>query len=392
MISPDEVRQKAERWWTNGSLLRACLDGTIDTFFPRDIPQIGLDKSADKLTRFITIQQEQEALRKQAKSTIGYGYSLEWTAQGSRQVGQNQYITRIYIESLTDYLRLIGKTAEYQSFVQTLALVRTTAPSLLNLFERMPRLVIDQADNWPDLLTVAGYFIQNPKPRQYVRSLPIALPTKFIENNRPILRTLLDHLIPEHLNADESDFYKRFHLQVEEPLVKVRFLDALVRLHPALSHISIWLSEFRELRLGASRVFIIENLTTFLIFPNRADSIAIWGGGFAVTLLGGTDWLADKQILYWGDIDAHGFLILNQCRKQFPQTQSLLMDRATFDAHKHLVSKGETTPVVDLPYLTEEERALFLLLNRNGWRVEQERLGAEWLKEQLLMKTTGGDD
>ncbi|QMW03206.1 DUF2220 domain-containing protein [Spirosoma foliorum] len=215
----------------------------------------------------------------------------------------------------------------------------------------------------------------------WYRIQPIALPTKFIESNRPILRTLLDYLIPEHLNADETDFYKRFHLYVEEPMVKIRFLDASLRVHPTLSHISVWLSEFRTLHLGGSRVFIVENLTTFLTFPTFPDSIAIWGGGFAVTLLGGTDWLHDKQLYYWGDLDAHGFQILDQCRKLFPNTQSLLMDRATFDAHKHLITTGETTPVMELPYLTEEEQSLFQLLNQNGWRVEQERLGEGWVQK-----------
>lgn len=381
MISPDEVRRKAERWWFG--VLRARLNGTVDQFFPKDIPQIGLDKATDKLARFVTIREEQEALHQQSKVVRGFGYSLAWTTQGSRLVGQNAYITRIYVDSLDDFLKLTGKEADYDAFVHIIEQVQAASPALLTLLERMPQLVIEQAGKWPDLLSVTAFFLQNPKPKQYVRSLPIALPTKFIENNRPILRTLLDHLIPEHLNADETDFYKRFHLHVEEPLVKVRFLDASLRVHPMLSHISVWLSEFRTLCLSGSRVFIIENLTTFLTFPNQPDSIAIWGGGFAVTLLGGTNWLHNKQLYYWGDLDAHGFLILDQCRKYFPQTQSLLMDRATFDAHKHLKGNGETTSITELPYLTEEERDLFDLLNQNGWRVEQERLGEKWVNERL---------
>ncbi|MVM38702.1 hypothetical protein GO730_16030 [Spirosoma sp. HMF3257] len=289
MISPDEVRRKAERWWLG--VLRARLNGTIDSFFPKDIPQIGLDKAADKLARFVMIREEQEALHQQSKAVQGFGYSLGWTTQGSRLVGQNDYITRIYLDSLDDFLKLTEKEADYDVFVQTIEQVQAVSPALLPLLDRMPQLILEQVDKWPDLLTVTAYFLQHPKPQQYVRSLPIALPTKFIESNRPILRTLLDHLIPEHLNADETDFYKRFHLYVEEPMIKIRFLDASLRVHPTLSHISVWLSEFRTLHLGGSRVFIIENLTTFLTFPNLPDSIAIWGGGFAVTLLGGTDWL-----------------------------------------------------------------------------------------------------
>ncbi|GAB4047323.1 Wadjet anti-phage system protein JetD domain-containing protein [Spirosoma litoris] len=379
MISPDEVRRKAERWWLD--VLRARLNGSIEGFFPKDIPQIGLDKAADKLARFITIREEQEALHQQSKAVRGFGYSLEWTTQGSKLVGQNAYITRIYLDGLEDFLKLTGKAADYAVFVQTIEQIQTIAPALLPLLERIPQLILEQADKWPDLLKVTAYFLQHPKPQQYVRSLPIAVPTKFIETNRPVLRILLDHLIPDHLNADETDFYKRFHVYVEEPLVKIRFLDASLRIHPALSHVSVWLSEFRALTLAGSRVFIIENLTSFLTFPNLPDSIAIWGGGFAVTLLGGTDWLHDKQLYYWGDLDAHGFQMLDQCRKLFPKAQSILMDRATFDAHKHLLTKGESTSVPELAFLTDEEQSLFQLLNRNGWRVEQERLGERWVRE-----------
>lgn len=229
------------------------------------------------------------------------------------------------------------------------------------------------------MLKVAAYFVDNPRPSQYVRSLPIDVPTKFIENNRPILRELLEHLIPEHINADENDFYKRFHLEVEEPLVKIRFLDDSLRIHPALSHVSVWLSECVAMPLPASSVVIIENLTSFLTFPLLANSLAIWGGGFAVSLLEPVSWLKDRDIYYWGDLDAHGFQMLNQCRKHFPHTRALLMDQATFNKHRQLITEGEPTDAVTLPHLQDEELELFVLLKQNNWRIEQERLAADYV-------------
>ncbi|WP_211221644.1 Wadjet anti-phage system protein JetD domain-containing protein [Spirosoma panaciterrae] len=59
------------------------------------------------------------------------------------------------------------------------------------------------------------------------------------------------------------------------------------------------------------------------------------------------------------------------------------MHRATFDAHRQLLSQGESTPVTELPYLTDEERNLFQQFDQNGWRVEQGRLGEEWVRERL---------
>lgn len=374
MITLADLHRKALRQYE--TVLKAYLTG--EDPFPMVIPT---NKTLDRRGGMDAIFEQQRELLVNAKNKTARGYTLDLKL--NNKTGQSE-IRKISFESLPDFLYFINKEAEYQTFVRDVDLIRSTSPVLLDLIERMPQLVIGQAGQWPDLLKVTAYFLQNPKPQQYVRSLPIAVPTKFIEANRPVLRILLDHLIPEHLNADETDFYKRFHVYVEEPLIKIRFLDESLRIHPALSHISVWLSEFRMLRLGGSRVFIIENLTSFLTFPNLPDSIAIWGGGFAVTLLGGTNWLNTKQLYYWGDLDAHGFQILDQCRKLFPKTQSILMDRATFDAHQHLITKGEITSLVELPYLTDEEQALFQLLNRNGWRVEQERLGEGWVGNVLI--------
>lgn len=373
MITLVDLHRKALRRYE--AVLKAYFTGA--DLFPMVIPT---NKTLDRRAGMDAIFDQQRELLVNAKNKTGRGYTLE--LKPNAKTGQSE-ICKISFDTPNDFLYFIGKEGDYQRFVQIVEQIRAASPALLSLLERMPQLVLEQAEKWPALLLVTAYFLQNPKPQQYVRSLPIAVPTKFIETNRPILRTLLDHLIPDRLNPDETDFYKRFHLYVEEPLLKIRFLDESLRIHPALSHISVWLSEFRMLELSGSRVFIIENLTSFLTFPAQPDSIAIWGGGFAVSLLGGTDWLHNKQLYYWGDLDAHGFQMLDQCRKLFPKTQSLLMDRTTFDTHKHLITQGETTPVTELPYLTDEERSLFQLLNHNGWRVEQERLGEEWVYGRL---------
>jgi hypothetical protein len=361
------------------SILRAHLTG--ECLFPMFI---GADKTLNHRTNPEAIFEQQRDLLLHSKNKTGRGYTLD--LKSNSKTGQSE-IRKISLETLDDYLTFTGKESEYASFMADIELIRTTSPTLLDLLIKLPQRVIEQTGNWANLLLVTSYFERNPQPNQYVRNLPLRLPTKFIESNRPILRLLLDHLVPAYLNPTEIDFYKRFHLSVEEPLVKIRFLDAALRLHPALSHVSVWLSEFRNLQLPGRQIFIIENLTTFLTFPNLSDSLAIWGGGFAVASLGGTDWLNNRQIYYWGDLDAHGFQILNQCRKHFPQTRSLLMDQSTFDAHRHLVSSGKETDVVSLPHLTDEERDLLLLLKRNNWRVEQERLGTEFVIKEIASRT-----
>ena len=42
---------------------------------------------------------------------------------------------------------------------------------------------------------------------------------------------------------------------------------------------------------------------------------------------------ASLDLVYWGDLDTHGFAILNRLRECFPHARSMLMDRATLLAH-----------------------------------------------------------
>ena len=93
------------------------------------------------------------------------------------------------------------------------------------------------------------------------------------------------------------------------------------------------------------------------------------------------------SIYYCGDIDTHGFAILDQLRAQLSHVQSLLMDRATLLAHASQWGEEPQPLLRDLPRLTDEERALFDELRDNRLRarlrLEQERIGFGWLQQAL---------
>ena len=383
MSSPDEVRQKAERWWPD--VLRAWLGGTLDGFFPKNIPQIGLHKAADKLARFAAIRQEQESLHGESKAVRGFGYSLEWTIQDSRTVGQNAYITRIYVETLADFLALTDQQAAFRQFTTLADLTRQEVPELETWLKNQPLRLLDNATDWPNWLTICRFFRDAYEPDcYYVRQLPLPVHTKFLEEKNSLLLNLLAAVRPALLRPDQKEWRKRLGLLVPEPMIRSRALDKQLRLAGQHDDFGLPLSAFARHAQPARRVFICENLLNFLTLPPMSDAIAIWsGGGFQIECLAGIAWLDEKLILYWGDLDAHGFVILNQCKGYFSKTQALFMDQDTFEAHAHLVSAGEPTPVVSLPHLTNEERDLFNLLKRNNWRVEQERLAGGWVRAGL---------
>lgn len=385
MISPADIRAKADRWWADQSLLRAWLNGSIDEFFPKPVGQIGLENEAELVANFSRIRMEQETLRVNGKSVIGYGYTLDWQTKQKRSLGRVRLINRISFETLDDYLRFTDQEQAFAQFVSLAEQTRQQVPELEPWLRKHPLRLLENAPDWPNWLIICRFFIHTYQPdHYYVRQLPLPVHTKFLEENSGLLVKLLSVIKPDLLQPEHKDWRRQLGLLVPEPMIRVRALDDALRLAGQHEDFGLPLSAFTRLIQPAERVFICENLLNFLTLPNLPNAVAIWsGGGFGIECLAGVDWLRERQIVYWGDLDAHGFQILNQCKVYFPQTRALLMDQATFDRHRHLVTPGEPTSVVSLPHLTNDEWALFTLLKRNNWRIEQERLDQEWVMNRL---------
>ena len=154
-----------------------------------------------------------------------------------------------------------------------------------------------------------------------------------------------------------------------------------------MSDLTARLDELAALNLAPKSAVVIENEITFLSVPVPPEGVAVWGKGFEVDRVGSMPWLADADVVYWGDLDTHGFAILNRLRAWLPQTQSLLMDRDTLLAHRARWV-GEASPTASrLDRLTAEEQALYqdLVTDRFGERIrlEQERIDWDWVAERL---------
>ena len=130
-----------------------------------------------------------------------------------------------------------------------------------------------------------------------------------------------------------------------------------------------------------------ENETNFLAFPPVVGSIVLFGAGYGWDALAKARWLNQCAIHYWGDIDTHGFAILDGLRSRFTHAESLLMDRAILMAHETLWGQEESPVIHDLPRLTPEEQILYYDLRDNriryGLRLEQERIGFAFLERAL---------
>ena len=393
MIQPGEIKKEALRWYFD--FLATSVQGK--PFFPKDIRFIGKIKPSDTLKDFPKIQKEIENLLQECKDTIGYGYRVDFIKRKDKKIGEQLFPDRIYFDTPSDYLKFIGKEKEFERFLRVSHKIIFELPDLKSWIVNHPQKVIDNFEKWDDLLKVCKYFIKNPRPNLYIRELPLEISTKFVEGNQAIIRTLLDTLITGHINNDESNFEKRFNLKYREELIRIRILDEQLakKLFFGVTDFSIPISQFVSLNIPCKRVFALENHTSFsnfsnifnfLTLPHLADSIAIFGKGFQIGLLKNTPWLSDKQIVYWGDIDAHGFQILSQIRGYFPQTLSCMMDFETFHEFQDLAVNGVDTTVTELANLTPEEHQLFtyLLEIKEKNRLEQEKIPHSYALKKIV--------
>ena len=111
--------------------------------------------------------------------------------------------------------------------------------------------------------------------------------------------------------------------------------------------------------------------------------MADWGTfrqlGYGVDVLGRLPWVTKANCIYWGDLDTHGFAILNRARTYLPELKSILMDEETLRSYQDLWVEEKTQHGAEtLPLLSDREQEVYQAIKRNAWgqnvRLEQERI------------------
>ncbi|MFD4242815.1 Wadjet anti-phage system protein JetD domain-containing protein [Streptomyces sp. NPDC058525] len=134
-------------------------------------------------------------------------------------------------------------------------------------------------------------------------------------------------------------------------------------------------------------MYVVENETTYLAVPDRPHSIVVHGCGYAVTQLSALAWLHDVRLVYWDDLDTHGFAILDRLRREFPHTQSMLVIRNVLSSCRDQWVKEASPTHERLDTLTPEEADLHESLMEGEFghniRLEQERVRFHLVEEVL---------
>jgi hypothetical protein len=372
MITPSEIQQKAIRLYPRA--IAAWLDNLASEVFPWRIPaNLKLDEVRSK-----NIHDVQE-LRAAAKETVGFGYSVEWIKRNSRKFGENDYFpVAITIDTLSDLLKLTNKQSEFQRLEARVHMLRERLPPLAPWIQRGWKQIVE-ADSIDDLIAVAEYLMRNPRPGCFPRELPLAVPSKLVEQNRTLLTDWLDILLPDEsidCSCDPRLFEQRYGFRTFRAHILTRILDPTMQLELGLftDELSLPPQAISVLPLREPKVVMVENQVTLLTLPPIERGIAFFGMGKGITQLFSIQWLEDAEIIYWGDLDVQGFEILALLRRRYPKTRSVLMGLETFLSSKHLATAGTGHEPKTPTELTDEETAVFLLCRENNLRIEQEHI------------------
>jgi hypothetical protein len=372
-----ELREQVERYWSSGRLLRGHVA------FPL-LLKLRPPDSRELSERFEEVRvwiRELEQLP---------NYRIAWAEIDHRVLGRNRVPGGIAVPGEREALEIIGRTREAAKFREIRALTCERLPGLSDWLNRKPFAALEHAADWNRVLDVLVWFREHPRCGVYLRQIEIpGVDTKFIESRLLLFSELLGLVLPCEAIVDctptPRNFERRYGLASKPQLVRFRVLDGAMDL--GVTDISIPAEEFARLRLPVDRVFVTENEINGLTFPACARSIVIFGLGDGLESLAGVAWLGSKELHYWGDIDTHGFHILDLMRARFPNTRSLLMDRETLLAHRAAWVREEASFAGELPTLTMDERALYedLIANHygQGIRLEQERIGYGWVERRL---------
>ncbi len=206
-----------------------------------------------------------------------------------------------------------------------------------------------------------------------LRALAIAgIDSKFMERHRALVTALLDI---------------RFDGQASQ-LGLNSFLDAadegehwllVVPLSPGLLPFAqqrVRARELRETPLPANHILLIENDRCLHLLPTLPDTIAILGSGLDLAWLR-ADWLYERNLGYWGDMDTWGLRMLAYARTIQSNLTPLLMYQDLFERISGRLAVPEPATAGPIPPdgLDRIEQAFYRhLLDQAKGRVEQEFL------------------
>jgi len=343
-----ELKNKLLKKYRSGELIKKYYKNELNLIFLRKKPN------------------EKEFLNEYKTYDYGDKYAL-FEEVNYKGIGTQKVLRGARFESFYDLLEFIGKRKEFLKFEKLLF----KDNDLIDYLKENPKILLDNTDIWEKVLEVKNFFKQNPGPGIYIRELPVrGVDSKFIQNHKKVIDKILMQVCEYDKNVktlSNYGFERKYFLKYPKPRIRIK--------NKEWDDIEINVEDLKKFK--EKKLFIIENLQTYLAFPVIEGYMTVFGGGFKAGVLKGLDY----EAIYWGDIDTAGFAILSMVRS-FIKTESFLMDLNTFKNFEDLAVDDIKKEYGRLN-LTAEEFKCYNFIKAENKRLEQERIPFWYVKEKL---------
>jgi hypothetical protein len=371
-----DIEAKVRRRWDDGSLLHGHAGAS--QFIPIEIPVRG-PKASEIGDDFVAVRDWVAALN--AGSAAGRRYDVVFGQVGGRHIGRNALPSRVIVSTTDQAWALLGVGQLVEQFDTLLALADTT-PAVRDWMLTHPHRALDLADAMPQLIAAFRWLDTHRGSGSYLREISApGVDTKFAEKHRSVLATML------RVSFTAAGFLNDLGLQAKPEMVRVRVSPSL-GLPAPLSELALRANELRELAISPRSAIVVENEITYLSVAVPDGGVVMWGKGFDVDRVGRLPWLADIPVMYWGDIDTHGFAILDRLRAWLPDARSVLMDRKTLLVHRDRWGSEDRPATSSLTRLTAAELELYtdLVTDRLGRRIRLEQERVDWTAATVALR------
>jgi len=313
--------------------------------------------------------------------------TLVWCERRWKSLGVQRLPEKLVLQSPQEVAAWAGESARWERARLRHQMLTAHWPVLTGHLARHFNVLADYDDpDFQRLMQMLDWIVAHPHSNLYPRQLPIAgLDSKWLEGRKGLLTDLVAAIQED--GVSDLNFHQRCGLKAPPVLVRMRVLDSTLRARiGGIGDITAPVEDLAALDLPASQVLIVENLQTALALSDLPGTVAITALGYSVNVLTHLPWVTcARRMVYWGDLDTHGFAILHRARSYLPELQSILMDQDTLLSHSALwVNEKEQHPASELTLLTRDEQSVYQGLKRQQWgqniRLEQERIAwsAAW--------------
>lgn len=371
LLSPDAARDFLVRRFNNQHQTWLTGEGTWPLHIPLGIPT---EKDATEDT---------SAVRTWVSSWAAWKNVGEVSHEMRKwaRLGAQELPVALTLSSAEDVASLVGQALRWTRAKERYTQMVVKWPQLGDGDALAARfnVLADYAEvDFRRLFALLDWLIQNSASNVYLRQLPVeGLDTKWAEQRIGVITGLLKDIKQE---KGEGNFHEICGLLRPPHRIRIKLLCPELRKNVGgLRDFEAPIEEIAALPIRPTAAIIVENLDTGMALPDIAGAVGIMRLGNAVSGLGSVPWLQAINAVYWGDIDTHGFAILDRARRALPQLRSVLMDEVTTLQYQHLwgTEPSQTTNFA-LEHLNKHELAVYAALKANTWghkvRLEQERL------------------